>query len=343
MPAKHLGPVIAARQAKAMVQGAPQEQQPPVDKPDPFLQRESDAMFNYATKTEDVCLVAVKLLRPYANHPFKPHSGEKLAALAESIQNDGLHHPIIIREVKGVFGYEILSGHNRVEAMRKLGRRDIPAILRDLDDNSASLLVVDANLAQREKLLPSEKAFAYRMQLEALQNNESAEIKRGRKASAANVSANSAQIGQNCTNREVVAKSYSVDRHEIQRYIRLTYLIPELLELLDQRKCPMMAGYEISFLSAKAQKVVYDYFFQANTKDKLSINNAKAIRAAYDRQVGITSHSIEDAIRNRSKKKKRSPTTVSFPLEGLARQYDLPEGFDLAAFVHEKLGEEYSL
>lgn len=133
----------------ALENGLPDD---PVNK---ALYREFDAQFNIATHLEDITLVSLQKLRPYSKHPFKAYNEEKLAALAESIARDGLQQPVIVRRIDGVSGWEILAGHNRVEAMRRLCKTDIPAIVRELDDKQAALVVVTTNLEQREKLLPN--------------------------------------------------------------------------------------------------------------------------------------------------------------------------------------------
>ncbi|MDP2892421.1 MAG: ParB/RepB/Spo0J family partition protein, partial [Bacillota bacterium] len=104
----------------------------------------------------------------FKNHPFKPYNEEKMQEMMESIKRNGVLMPILVRPEKNSNGFEIISGHNRVEAARKLGLIDIPATIRELDDETATIVMVDSNLRQRDKLLPSEKAFAYKMKLEAI-------------------------------------------------------------------------------------------------------------------------------------------------------------------------------
>jgi ParB family chromosome partitioning protein len=248
-----------------------------------------------------------------------------------------LHQPILIRETQGKQGYEILSGHNRVEAIRRLGYQDIPAIIRDVDDATAALIVVTTNLEQRETLLPSEKAFAYRLQMEALQNGENPIIKRGRKPSDANGSDNSVQIEPDLLSRAIVANGNRVSDSEIQRYIRLTYLIPEMLDQLDQDHIPIMAGYEMSFLDAEAQQVVHQHFTSSN--EKLSIKTAETLRAAYQAGKPITAESIPEIL-VKPPKKKPAPKEYSIPKATL-RKFDLPDDFDFSAFVLRMLEREY--
>ena len=329
--AKDINEYVAMRAAKQKSTGQD-------DYANKTLDREMDAQFNLATRHEDVVLVSIRLLRPYDGHPFKPYRDERLDALAESIKRDGLHQPIIVRAVEGVTGYEILSGHNRVEAMKRLGNRDISAIIRKLNDIEAMLLVVNTNLEQRENLLPSEKAFAYKMQMEALQNGEKAIIKNGDLFSDTNGLRSLTQIELTGT-IESVADVKGVDRNDVQRYIRLTYLIPELLDLLDQDRYPVMAGYELSFLDAEAQNTVLDYFFREGSKAKLSIKNAKDIRMVYQTNRQIDEAALRSILEKTPKKK--GPLTYSFSRKLLFKDYALPDGFDFNAFVHEKLREAF--
>jgi ParB family chromosome partitioning protein len=321
--AKSLQEQIAdrARQSKAA------QEAPPSDPANKSLDREFDAQFSLATHSEDVALVALNRLRPFSKHPFKAYSDDRLNALADSIARDGLHQPIIVRKIPDAQGWEILAGHNRVEAMRKLGKSDIPAIIRDADDDQAVLIVVNTNLAQREKLLPSEKAFAYKLQMEAIKN--------GGNASDGNGFAQGAQIGHRPKCVEIVAGGNNTDRHEIQRYIRLTLLLPTLLDLLDQERLPVMAGYELSFLDTGAQEAVLQYL----EGKKLTLKHAEAIRTAFQSGKPITVDSIPALLQK--PKKKPGPVTYRFSQRELKKRYTLPDGFDFTAFIHEKLQETF--
>jgi len=272
-----------------------------------------------ARMIEGIVSVPLAQLRPYANHPFKPYSPEKLEALAESIAREGLQHPVIVRG-NSETGYKILSGHNRVEAVRRLGRLDIPAIVRNMDDRNAALVVVDTNLEPRKELLPSEKAFAYKLRMDTLKSEN----------------------GDSPSDTNGLEPQYQndTDSHaQIFRFIRLTCLVPELLDLVDQNVIPVMAGYEVSFLDGKAQNAVYLYFFQKEPLHKLSVKNAKMIRAAYDAGQAVTAEGMDEILRK--PKIKRGAAKYSFSQRELARLYPLPEGFDFVAFVHEKLKEKF--
>lgn len=311
----------------------------PNDETNKALDRAHDAQFNIATHTEDIVLVDVNRLRPYAKHPFKIYSEERLNALADSIARDGLQQPIIIRSIDGVVGWEILAGHNRVEAMKRLDKRDIPAIVRELTDDQAALVVVETNLKQREKLLPSEKAFAYKLQMEALQR-QGVIIQNGDLPSDSNGLEDGVQIGHQGKSRECVAESNGVHWHEIQRYVRLIFLLPNLLDLLDQDIFPVMAGYEISFLDTDIQQEVYLYFFESGAKDKLTLKHAEAIRAAYQIQTAITCETIPSILYK--PKKKPGPQNLTIPSK-LLKRYAIPKGTDIEAAFHEFLQERFGL
>ena len=179
-------------------------------------------------RNETTCAYALTNIYPMENHPFKVKDDEDMAALVESIRQYGVLNPIIVRKrVNG--GYEIVSGHRRYEACKRLNKFDIPVIVRDLTDEEAVLTMVDANL-QRERILPSEKAFAYKMKMDVLRHQGS-----------------SCQDGTKRSD-EALAEGTDDSPRQIQRYIRLTYLIPELLKMVDEGIVPLIAGVNYSYL-----------------------------------------------------------------------------------------------
>jgi ParB family chromosome partitioning protein len=178
------------------------------------------------SRTPIQCL-AVDTLQPFKNHPFRMYSREKLAELSESIRENGVISPILVRPLASG-GYEIVSGHNRVEACKLSGIETIPAIVRDMDDDTAILVMIDAN-QQRETVLPSEKAFAYKMRLEAM--------KRQGKRTASVGTQVGYKSGEKSADR--LARDVGESRNQIQRYIRLTYLISELRDMVDSGKLAM--------------------------------------------------------------------------------------------------------
>ena len=188
-------------------------------------------------RNETTCAYALTNIHPMENHPFKVKDDEDMAALVESIRQYGVLNPIIVRKsVNG--GYEIVSGHRRYEACKRLNKFDIPVIVRDLNDEEAILTMVDANL-QRERILPSEKAFAYKMKMDVLRHQGS-----------------SCQDGTKRSD-EALAENTEDSARQIQRYIRLTYLIPELLKMVDEGIVSLTAGVNYSYLRQFEQMTVW--------------------------------------------------------------------------------------
>ncbi|MEG0852950.1 MAG: ParB/RepB/Spo0J family partition protein [Angelakisella sp.] len=184
-------------------------------------------------------------LVPYPNQPFKPYSAEKLERLTEDIRVNGVLSPIIVRPSGNM--YEILAGHNRWNASRKAGKDTIPAIVQDVNDDTAALIMVNTNLNQRDELLPSEKAWAYRVQLEAMK-------RQGKRSDLT-----SSQLGTKLKRSDQeMAAQMGESRNQIQRYIRLTYLIPELLEMVDTKELPMTPAVDLSYLSVEEQQLVLE-------------------------------------------------------------------------------------
>lgn len=194
-------------------------------------------------KNERVQKLPVSQLKSFEEQPFKVLMDESMDELVESIKESGVLSPIIARPHKDG-GYEILSGHRRAKACEIAGIKNVPVIVKNLDDDTATILLVDSNL-QREHILPSEKAYAYRLKLEAMKR------KAGR-PSKENVS----QIGTHLRSDEQLAQQTGESRNQIQRYIRLTELIDPLLEMVDEKKLPLNAAVELSYLGSKAQSDV---------------------------------------------------------------------------------------
>ncbi len=200
-----------------------------------------------ADTQERIQMLSPEKLQPFPNHPFKVVDDEKMMDMVESIKEYGVLVPIIVRPVENG-NYEIVSGHRRHHAAVLAGQEEIPAIVREMDEDAAVLVMVDSNL-QRENILPSEKAFAYRMKLEAM------------KRQAGRPKENSAQIGSNYfgkESREILAEQTGESKNQISRYIRLTHLIPDILEMVDSKNIAFNAAVEISYLSEKEQKLLHD-------------------------------------------------------------------------------------
>lgn len=184
--------------------------------------------------------IPVEKLRPFAGHPFKVKDDDEMNALIESIQTQGVLSPLIVRPIENTEEYEVISGHRRLHAARKAGITEVPALIYALDRDAAAIAVVDSNL-HREHILPSEKAFAYKLKYEALKHQGT-----------------SCQVGTKSRTDEQIAENANDSARQIQRYIRLTYLIPEFLEKMDNNEIALSVGVELSFLDESIQREVLE-------------------------------------------------------------------------------------
>ncbi|MCB5620705.1 ParB/RepB/Spo0J family partition protein [Mediterraneibacter gnavus] len=194
---------------------------------------------------ESAMEIEINKIHAFKNHPFKVLDDEKMQDLIESVKLSGVLTPVLLR-VDSNDEYEMISGHRRLHAAKMAGLNTIPAIVRELSDDDAVIAMVDANI-QREELLPSEKAFAYRMKLEAMK----------RQGSRTDLT-----LSQNETKSrsdEVLSKQVGESRAQVQRYIRLTELIPELLDLVDSKKLKFTVAVDISYIDKEIQKWIYEY------------------------------------------------------------------------------------
>ena len=191
-------------------------------------------------KLERVQNIPLAELHPFKDHPFKILNNEEMERMIESIRKVGAITPALARPMPDG-GYELISGHRRLAACQVLGFETMPVIVREMSDDEAVIAMVDANL-QRETILPSEKAFAYKMKLDALNHQ----------------GITSVQVGQKLLSRSIVAADAKTSETQIQRYIRLTYLIPELLTMVDENKIAFSPAVEISYLERSKQLVLLD-------------------------------------------------------------------------------------
>ncbi len=196
--------------------------------------------------------IPIEKLRPFENHPYKVQDNEEMDALAESIKAHGVVSPIIVRPLENTTDeYEIISGHRRVMASRKAGITEIPALIVSLDRDAAAIVLVDSNL-HREHILPSEKAFAYKMKAEALAHQ-------GWRSDLT-----SCQVGAKLRTDEQIAADANDSARQIQRYIRLTNLIPEILQYVDEGRISFTPAVELSYLNEQEQ---YDLLEQMELND----------------------------------------------------------------------------
>lgn len=205
---------------------------------------------------ERVQEIPLSELHPFEGHPFKVVNDEAMMKTAESVRDFGVMTPAIVRpDPNG--GYEIISGHRRHRASELAGKETMPVIVRNLDDDAAIILMVDANL-QRETILPSERAFAYKMKLDALKHQ------------GARSDLTSCQLGTKLRTDEKVAEDAGESARTIQRYIRLTELIPELLSMVDEKKIAFNPAVELSYLKPEEQKNFLEAMDYAQTTPSLS-------------------------------------------------------------------------
>lgn len=260
-----------------------------------------DELFSTEESREDaqrekVVEIALSQLHPFQNHPFQVRDDQVMQETADSIREYGVLVPAIARpDPNG--GYELIAGHRRHRASQLAGKETMPVIIRELDDDAATIIMVDSNL-QRETLLPSERAFADKMKLEAM------------KRQAGRPSKNSAQLGRNFDgkeSREILAEQVGQSRNQISRYIRLTELIPELLELVDERRIALNPAYELSFLKKEEQTKLLDAMESEQTTPSLS----QAQRLKKFSQEGHLSLDVMRAILSEEKKSEVDRVTLT--------------------------------
>ncbi|MBQ1327573.1 MAG: ParB/RepB/Spo0J family partition protein [Eubacterium sp.] len=205
---------------------------------------------------EQIVMVPVKQIHEFKNHPFKVLDDEDMKKTIDSIREYGVLVPVIIRP-DGNGEYEMISGHRRRYASIMAGKQEVPAIIREMDDDTATILMVDSNL-QREHILPSERAKAYKMKMEALKHQ-------GKRTDLT-----SCQVGTRLRADEELAKQTGESARTVQRFVRLNSLIPELLELVDERKIAFNPAVEISYMKPEEQKDFYEAMEFAQTTPSLS-------------------------------------------------------------------------
>ena len=232
---------------------------------------------------EQVIKISIDSIHDFPNHPFKVNDDEDMNKLIESIQERGVYLPTIVRQrVNG--DYEMISGHRRKHAAIKAGLKTIPCIVKNLTDDEATIFMVDSNI-QREELLPSEKAFAYKMKLEAMKHQ-------GKQLE--NTSRPMGEKSDNKISTEILGEEVGESARTIQRYIRLTYLIPDLLELVDAKRIALRPAVEMSYINEDNQNLLYDIFKYNESTPTLS--QAQLLRNLEEKGT-LTDNKIEDIMR----------------------------------------------
>ena len=236
-------------------------------------------------------LLKIEQLRPFEGHPYKVQDNEEMTALSESIRESGILSPLIVRPA-GENEYEVISGHRRLYAARKAGLTEVPVLICTLDRDAAAIALVDSNL-HREHILPSEKAFAYKLKMEALAHQGIA----------------CGQVGHK--SRDVISDTDS--GRQVQRYIRLTYLIPELLEKMDKEEIAFSVGVELSYLDEYSQQDVLE---QCEIND-CTPSYSQAWRMHKADREGLLTRDVIQFIMSEEKPNQRE--TVKIPTEKLRK------------------------
>ena len=253
--------------------------------------------------------IPVEKLRPFAGHPFKVKDDDEMNTLIESIQTQGVLSPLIVRPIENTEEYEVISGHRRLHAAQKAGITEVPALIYALDRDAAAIAVVDSNL-HREHILPSEKAFAYRMKLEAMS-------RQGHRSDLT-----SDQLGRKLETAEIIAQQSDDSKSQVRRYIRLTYLIPEFLEKMDQGEIALSVGVELSFLDESSQREVLE---QCAINDCTpSYSQAWRMHKA-DREGTLTKATIQTIM---SEEKANQKARLKIPMERIRKYF--PQSYTAA-------------
>lgn len=261
-----------------------------------------DDLFTTQAERDDAKLERVKSipldeLHPFKNHPFKILNNEEMERMIESIRKVGTITPALARPLPDG-GYELISGHRRLAACQVLGIETMPVIVREMSDDEAVIAMVDANL-QRETILPSEKAFAYKMKLEAIKHQ----------------GVTSRQVGEKLLSVTQVSKDSDDSERQIQRYIRLTYLIPELLSMVDDNKIAFNPAVEISYLDRDEQLTLFD----AINMNDCTPSHAQSIRLKKMSQDGLLTADAVYAVL--SEEKPNQKEQIKLPRDELRKYF----------------------
>ena len=242
--------------------------------------------------------IQVDKLRTFEGHPFKVLDDEDMGNLIESIRQQGIISPLIVRAIESTDEYEVISGHRRLHAAVKAGLSEVPVLIYPLDRNEAMIAVVDSNL-HRERLLPSEKAFAYKMKMDAM------------KAQGRRTDLTLSQLATKSDTAAEIGKSQNESRDQVFRYIRLTYLIPELLDRVDEGIIALSPAVELSYLSKEQQKILLD----AMSLNDCTPSHAQSIRMKKQAQQNtLSSDGIYEIM---SEEKGNQTERISFKVQDL--------------------------
>lgn len=252
--------------------------------------------------TKKSVMIPTDKIRPFEGHPYKVKDDEEMNTLIESIQMQGILSPIIVRPIENTDEYEVISGHRRLHASIKAGIKEVPALIYAVSRDEAAVMLVDSNL-HREHILPSEKAFSYKLKYDALKHQGT-----------------SCQVGTKSRTDEIMSERVEDSARQIQRYIRLTNLIPELLDLMDEGKIAFSVGVELSYLDDQLQ---YDLLNEIEMND-CTPSYAQSVRMHKAYNAGMLNKDGIGIIMSEQKANQRE--TVKISAERL--QSVIPKGMD---------------
>ena len=256
-------------------------------------------------------MIPIGKLHPFENHPYKVQDNEEMELLAESIRQNGLLAPVLVRPLENTTEeYEIISGHRRIMASQKAGITEVPAFVVSLDRNAAAIALVDSNL-HREHILPSEKAFAYKMKLDAM------------KRQGLRTDLTSTQVGRKLETAEIIGEETGESKNQVRRYIRLTNLIPEILQYVDEGRISFTPAVELSYLTVEEQHALFEQMEMQDCTPSLS----QACRLKkLSREEGLSAKIIEVIM---SEEKANQKERLKIPLERIRKffpkNYTVPQ------------------
>lgn len=286
-----------------------------------------DDLFKFSTnkgKAETVVMIPIEEISDFPNHPFKVRDDEKMIETVASIKKHGVIFPAIVRK-KADGSYEMIAGHRRKRACQIAEIDEMPCLVRELTDEEATILMVDTNV-QREEILPSERAFAFKMKLDAIK-------KQGKR-----VDLTSTPVGEKLS-VDIIAEEFGISREQVRRYIRLTELIPELLEMVDKEKdgIALRPAVEISYMTKKDQKELLDVILLNEATP--SEQQAKELRKLSEKGL-LERDKIEEIL---SEEKPNQKEQIKFKVENVKNYF--PKGYSVEQMqkVMQKLLEEYQI
>lgn len=265
-------------------------------------------------KKQGVQELHIARLVPYENQPFRPYPKEKLITLAEDIRDNGVLSPILVRQI-GEEEYQILAGHNRVNACKLLGMDTVPGIIKVVDDNQAALIMLNTNLNQRDQLLPSEKAFAYKMQMDTM------------KQQGKRTDLTLSPLDTKLDAAEGIGKDSKDSRANVFRFIRLTFLVRPLLDRVDNGELPFRAGVNLSYLTEQQQDSLLNYVDTYNLKISLDQSEKLKELAKLSEPQGYQIAKLDEVF-GRMSKQKVPPSPVGKAFKAVSARPELAGYFD---------------